>query len=199
MSIESVRPSNHLILCHPHLLTPSIFPSIRVFSKESVLRIRWPQFWSFSFSISLSSGYSWLTFLSKSSISRSLMVWKIVFQNSCHSIWTGNCPCSSVLPSALRSPPCQHPVSPDAAPKTPFCCLIHWILLVGFTDTLLAGTCHLSIWDLDIMTIPPTSPVPPVGQANPVHTWSTNRFNNCLQVLFLFHSRLLASKKITEA
>ena len=52
MSIESVIPSNHLILCHPILLLPSIFPSIRVFSNESALRIRWPKYWSFSFSIS---------------------------------------------------------------------------------------------------------------------------------------------------
>ena len=52
MSIESVMPSNHLILCHPLLLLPSIFPSIRIFSNESVLRIRWPKYWSFSFSIS---------------------------------------------------------------------------------------------------------------------------------------------------
>ena len=52
MSIESVMPSNHLILCHPLLLLPSIFPSIRVFSNESVLHIRWPQYWSFSFNIS---------------------------------------------------------------------------------------------------------------------------------------------------
>ena len=51
MSIESVMPSNHLILCCPLLLPPSIFPSIRVFSNESVLRIRWPKYWSFSFSI----------------------------------------------------------------------------------------------------------------------------------------------------
>ena len=52
MSIESVIPSNHLILCHPLLLLPSIFPSIRVFSNESALHIRWPKYWSFSFSIS---------------------------------------------------------------------------------------------------------------------------------------------------
>ena len=58
MSIESVMPSNHLILCHPLLLLPSIFPSIRVFSKESVLPIRWPKYWSFNFSISPSSEYS---------------------------------------------------------------------------------------------------------------------------------------------
>ena len=55
MSIESVMPSNHLILCHPLLLLPSIFPSIRVFSNESALRIRWPEYWSFSFNISPSN------------------------------------------------------------------------------------------------------------------------------------------------
>ena len=55
MSIEWVMPSNHLILCHPLLLWPSLFPSIRVFSNESVLHIRWPKYWSFSFSISPSN------------------------------------------------------------------------------------------------------------------------------------------------
>ena len=55
MSIESVMPSNHLILCRPLLLLPSVFPSIRVFSNESVLRIRWPKYWSFSLSISPSN------------------------------------------------------------------------------------------------------------------------------------------------
>ena len=60
MSIESVMPSNHLNLCHPFLLPPSIFPSIRVFSKDSVLHIRRPKYWSFSFSISPSSEYSGL-------------------------------------------------------------------------------------------------------------------------------------------
>ena len=57
MSIESVMPSNHLILCHPLLLLPSIFPSIRVFSNESALRIRWPKYCSFSFNISPSKGH----------------------------------------------------------------------------------------------------------------------------------------------
>ena len=60
MSIESVMPSNHLILCHPLLLLPSVFPSIKVFSNESVLCIRWPKYWSFSFSISPSNEYSGL-------------------------------------------------------------------------------------------------------------------------------------------
>ena len=60
MSIESVMPSNHLILCHPLLLLPSIFPSIRVFSNESDLCISWPKFWSFSFNISPSNEHSGL-------------------------------------------------------------------------------------------------------------------------------------------
>ena len=59
-SIELVMPSNHRILCHPLLLLPSIFPSIRVFSDESILCIRWPKYWSFSFSISPSNEYSGL-------------------------------------------------------------------------------------------------------------------------------------------
>ena len=62
MPIESVMPSNHLILYHPLLFLPSIFPSIRVFSNESALHIRWPEYWSFSFSISPSNEYSGLIF-----------------------------------------------------------------------------------------------------------------------------------------
>ena len=62
MPTESVIPSNHLILCHPLLLLPSIFPSIKVFSNESALPIRWPKYWSFSFSISPSNEYSGLIF-----------------------------------------------------------------------------------------------------------------------------------------
>ena len=81
MSIELVMPSNHLILCHPLLLTPSIFPSIRVFSNESVLCIRWPKDWSFSFSISPSNEYSglisfrmdWLDLLAVQRTLRSLL------------------------------------------------------------------------------------------------------------------------------
>ena len=60
LSIKSVMPSNHLILCRPLLLPPSIFPSIRVFSNESVLRIRWPKYWSLSFSTSPANEYSGL-------------------------------------------------------------------------------------------------------------------------------------------
>ena len=62
MSIKSVMPSNHLICCHPLFLLPSIFPSIRVFSAESVLCIRWPTYWSFNFSISPSNEYSGLIY-----------------------------------------------------------------------------------------------------------------------------------------
>ena len=62
MSIKSVMPSNHLILCGPLLLLPLVFPSIRVFSNDSVLCIRWPKYWTFRFSISPSNGYSGLIF-----------------------------------------------------------------------------------------------------------------------------------------
>ena len=63
MSIESMMLCNHLILCYPFLLPPSVFPSIRVFSNESSFHIRWPRYWSFSFSISPSSEYSkWISF-----------------------------------------------------------------------------------------------------------------------------------------
>ena len=60
ISIEMVMPSNHLILCHPLLLPPSVFPRVRVFSNESVLHIRWPKYWNFSFSISPSNEHSGL-------------------------------------------------------------------------------------------------------------------------------------------
>ena len=68
ISIESMMPSNHLILCHPLLLPPSIFPNIRVFSNESVLHIRWPKYWTFSFSISPSNEYSGLIILGLSGL-----------------------------------------------------------------------------------------------------------------------------------
>ena len=81
MSIESVMPSNHLIICHPLLLLPSIFPSIRVFSNESALRMRWPKFWSFSFNISptnehpglISIGMDWLDLLAVQGTLKSLL------------------------------------------------------------------------------------------------------------------------------
>ena len=81
MSIELVMPSNHPIPCHPLLLLPSIFPSLRVFSNESALRIRWPKYWSFSFNISLSNDHSglisfrmdWLDLLSVQGTLKSLL------------------------------------------------------------------------------------------------------------------------------
>ena len=81
MSIESVIASNHLILCHPLLLLPSIFPSIRVFSNESALHIRWPHYWSFSFNISpsnehpglISFGMDWLALLAVQETLKSLL------------------------------------------------------------------------------------------------------------------------------
>ena len=81
MSIELVMPSNHLILCHPLLLLPSILPSIRVFSNESALRIRWPKYWSFSFNISPSNEHpglisfrmDWLELLSVQGTLKSLL------------------------------------------------------------------------------------------------------------------------------
>ena len=81
MSIESMMPSNHLILCHPLLLLPPIPPSIRVFSNESTLRIRWPKHWSFSFNISPSNEHpglisfrmNWLDFLAVQGTLKSLL------------------------------------------------------------------------------------------------------------------------------
>ena len=81
MSIESVMPSNHLILCHPLLLLPSIFPSIRVFSNESALRIKWPKYWSLNFNISPSKEHrglicfrmDWLDLLVVQGILKSLL------------------------------------------------------------------------------------------------------------------------------
>ena len=101
MSIESVIPSNHLILCRPLLLLPSIFPSIRVFSSELALHIRWPEYWSFSFSISSSNEYSglisfWidcLIFLQSKGLSRvfsSTRVRKHEFFSSHPSLWSNS-------------------------------------------------------------------------------------------------------------
>ena len=96
LSIESVMPSNHLILCGPLLLPPSIFPNFRVFSSESVLHIRWPKYWTFTFSISPSNEYSglisfrmdWLDLLAVQRTLKSLLqhqsskasiLWRLVF------------------------------------------------------------------------------------------------------------------------
>ena len=98
-SIESVTTSNHLIFCHPLLLLPSIFPSFRVFSKESVLRITWPKYWSFSLSISPSNEYSglisfridWLDLLAVQGTLKSLLqhqVQKHQFFSTLLSLWS---------------------------------------------------------------------------------------------------------------
>ena len=104
MSIESVMPSNHLILCHPLLLLPSIFPSIRVFSNESVLQIRWPKYWTFSFSISPSNEYSelisfridWLDLLAVQGTLKSLL--------QHHNSETSIHPCSTFFMVQLSHP-----------------------------------------------------------------------------------------------
>ena len=126
MSIESVMPSNHLILCHPLLLLPWIFPSIRVFSNESALHIRWPKCWSFSFNISPSNEYSglisfrmdWLDLLAvqgtlksllqhhRSKASRLICLWNFPGKN------TGVLPVPS--PGHLLNPGIKH-VSPALA------------------------------------------------------------------------------------
>ena len=100
MSIELVMPSNHFILCHPLLFPPSIFPSIRVFTNESVFRISWPKYWSFSFSISTSNEYSGLISLGMTGLislkskglSRvfNITVWKHQFFSVQSSLWSNS-------------------------------------------------------------------------------------------------------------
>ena len=101
MSIESVMPSNHLILCDPLLILPSIFPSIRVFSSESALLIRWSKYWSFSFRVSPSSEYSglisfridWLIFFPSKGLWRnfsSTTVWKHQLFGAQPSLWSNS-------------------------------------------------------------------------------------------------------------
>ena len=86
MSIESVMPSNPLILCHHLLLLPSIFPSIRVFSSELALHIRWPKYWSFNFSISHSNEYFGLTSITKAFSKIASSVW-VLLQTSVSVLW----------------------------------------------------------------------------------------------------------------
>ena len=103
MCIESMMPYNHPILCHPLLLLPSIFPSIRVFSNESVLCIRWPKYWSFSFSISHSNEYSqlisfrmdWLDLLEVQGTLKSLLQY--------HSLKASILQCSAFMVPTLTS------------------------------------------------------------------------------------------------
>ena len=104
MSIKSVMSSNYLLLCHPLHLLPSIFPSFRVFSSESVLHIRWPKYWSFSFNISLSNEYSglisirmdWLDLLAVQGTLKSLLQY--------HSSKASILPCSAFFMVQLSHP-----------------------------------------------------------------------------------------------
>ena len=111
MSIELMMPLNHLIHCHPLLLLPSIFPRIRVFSNESVLRMRWPKYWSFSFSISPSNDYSrvlplgltgWISLQSKglSRVFSNTTIQKHQFFSSQLSLWSN----SRIHTSLLEKP-----------------------------------------------------------------------------------------------
>ena len=125
MSTESVMPSNHLILCHPLLFLPSIFPRIRVFSNESGLHIRWPKYWSFSFSISPSNEHpglisprmDWLDLLAVQGTLKSLL--------QHHSSKSGGSPFSSVqfsrsvVSDSLRPHELQHarPPCPSPTPR----------------------------------------------------------------------------------
>ena len=104
-SIESMMPSNHLIHCHPSLLLPSVFPSIRVFSNESALHITWPKYWSFSFSISSSNEYSgltsfriyWFDLLAAKGLSRvfsSTTIQKHLFFGAQPSLWSSSYICT---------------------------------------------------------------------------------------------------------
>ena len=103
MSIKSVMPSNHLILCRPPLLLPSIFPSIRVYANKSALRMRWPKYWSFSFSISPSNEHSglisfrmdWLDLLAVQGNLKNLL--------QHHSSKASNLPCSTFFVVQLTS------------------------------------------------------------------------------------------------
>ena len=98
MSLESVMPSNHLILCRPLVLPPSIFPNIRVFSSESALRIRWPKYWSFSFSLSPSKEYSglisfrtdWFNLLAVHGTLQSTIIEKHRFFSTQPSLWSNS-------------------------------------------------------------------------------------------------------------
>ena len=124
-SIESVLPSSHLIHCHPLLLLPSIFPSMRIFSNESAVRIRWPKYWSFRFSISSSSEYSglisfrtdWFDFLAVQGTLKSLL--------QHHSLKASSLQCSAFFMIQLSHPllsllikkkknPLSHPLCTDS-------------------------------------------------------------------------------------
>ena len=105
MFIESMMPSNHLILCRPLLLLPSIFPRIRIFSNESVLHIRWPKYWSYSFSISPSSEYSGLISFKMDWFTHSVQFSHSVVSDSLrpHGLQHTRLPCPSPTPGACSN------------------------------------------------------------------------------------------------
>ena len=138
MSIESVMPSNHLIPSHLLLLPPSIFPSIRVFSNESVLRIWWPKYWSFSFSISpfnehsglISFRIDWLDLLAVQGILKSVLqhhsskasiIWCSAFPTFSFSVFSSIQFSCSVTSDCLRSHGLQHARLPCPSPTSGAC------------------------------------------------------------------------------
>ena len=148
MSIESVMPSSHLILCGPLLLSPSIFPSIRVFSNESVLHIRWPKYWSFSFSISpfnecsglISFRMNWLDLLAVQGTLRSLL--------QHHSLKASILQCSAFFMVQL-SHPCMTTEETIALTRQTFIGKVMFLLfnmLSRFVIAFLPRSKHL--WDL---------------------------------------------------
>ena len=160
MSIQSMMPSNHLILCHPFLLLPSLFPSIRVFSNESVLPIRWPNCWSFSFSISPSSEYSGL-------ISFRIDWFDLAVQGTLKSLLQCHNSKASILrPSAFFMVQLSHPY-----------------MITGKTTALTAAaatakslqSCPTLCDPID--SSPPSSPIPGILQARRLE-WVAISFSN---------------------
>ena len=147
MSVESVMPSNHLILCHPLLLLPSSFPSIRVFSNESTLPIRWPKYWSFSFSISPSNKYSglisfridWFDLLAVQGTLKSLL------QNHCLKA-------SIHWHSAFFMVQLSHPYM--TAGKTIVLAIWTFVCIYIIKDIdILKPWCSLKLWDKEILHV----------------------------------------------
>jgi len=147
MSIESAMPSNHLILCHPFLLLPSSFPSIRVFSSESALYIRWPKYWSFSFSISPSNKYSglisfridWFDLLAVQGTLKSLL------QNHCLKASIHWC-------SAFFMVQLSHPYM--TAGKTTVLAIWTFVCIYIIKDKdILKPWCSLKLWDKEILHV----------------------------------------------
>ena len=152
MSIELVMLSNHLILCHPLLLLSSVFPSIKVFSSELALHIRWPKYWSFSFNISLSNEYSEL--ISFRIYWFDLLVVQGMLRREAK---VGRCP-KSLMPSKIPhelAPPTLLPTTPSLLTKLQQCLLTSLWFLKGSQD----ASCHRafalpiqSVWNVLFLT-----------------------------------------------